>query len=70
MQKESGVSRWCLWVTGWFYDDIKDIIEICRVAAYLNMKIMLTSPEAYPILRALFRANGIDYITKRDSVAG
>ena len=21
---------------GWFYDDGKDIIEICRVAAYLN----------------------------------
>ncbi|MFZ3115022.1 MAG: hypothetical protein WA133_02935 [Syntrophales bacterium] len=36
MQKESGSGRWCLWVTGWFYDDIKDIIEICRVAAYLN----------------------------------
>ncbi|MFZ3254194.1 MAG: hypothetical protein WA133_07940 [Syntrophales bacterium] len=28
--------RVVFWVTGWFYDDIKDIIEICRVAAYLN----------------------------------
>ena len=36
MQKESGASRWCLWVMVWFYDDGKDIIEICRVAAYLN----------------------------------
>jgi len=26
-------------VTVWFYDDIKDIIEICRVAAYLNHAI-------------------------------
>jgi len=42
MQKESGASRWWLWVTVWFYDDIKDIIEICRVAAYLNNCIQPT----------------------------
>jgi len=29
-------------VTVWFYDDIKDIIEICRVAAYLNLSVHLT----------------------------
>ena len=43
MQKESGASRWWLWVTVWFYDDIKDIIEICRVAAYLNQSLHLTA---------------------------
>ncbi|MDO8786119.1 MAG: hypothetical protein Q7J12_07875, partial [Syntrophales bacterium] len=43
MQKESGASRWCLWVTGWFYDDGKDVIEICRVAAYLNKTVDVTS---------------------------
>jgi len=42
MQKESGASRWWLWVTIWFYDDIKDIIEICRVAAYLNQSFKPT----------------------------
>jgi len=27
---------------GWFYDDGKDIIEICRVAAYLNPALQRT----------------------------
>ena len=51
MQKESGASRWWLWVTVWFYDDIKDIIEICRVAAYLNQSINPTpgSGCGYPL---------------------
>ncbi|MFZ3253980.1 MAG: hypothetical protein WA133_06855 [Syntrophales bacterium] len=30
-------------MTGWFYDDIKDIIEICRVAAYLNQTLKPTA---------------------------
>jgi len=39
MQKEGGASRGWLWVMRCFYDDGKDIIEICRVAAYLNQSI-------------------------------
>jgi len=54
MQKESGASRWWLWVTVWFYDDIKDIIEICRVAAYLNNSINPTGEFRSGIYRQGF----------------
>ena len=43
---------------GWFYDDGKDIIEICRVAAYLNNYLQPVLVDFFKELCATFLPDG------------